>query len=188
MKYVKTFENFNYDTTNENWLWGEGNIWSKIGNWIRDWKDRKLAEGARLATEWAKNNPEKMEELKAEVKPHLDKISEEDKKKVLDTLQNFQGTLPAEVLNESRGWDFIGKVCKNLCRFMGWASLLVPFLSIVVGFIMDMMGLGGSSVLLIGGLIALMPGYISGMTILGEIGDMDFDSGGGGSFRSGFTG
>jgi hypothetical protein len=188
MKYVKNFENFNYDTTNENWLFGEGNIWSKMGNWIRNWKDRKLAEGARLAIEWAKNNPEKIEELKSEVKPMVDKISEEDKKKVLDTLQNFQGTLPAEVLNENRGWDFIGKVCKNLCRFMGWTLLLVPFLSVVVGFIMSGLGITTGILVVIGGAIMLLPSLIVGATILGETGDMDIDSGGGGSFRSGFTG
>ena len=188
MKYVKNFENFNYDTTNENWLFGEGNIWSKMGNWIRDWKDRKLAEGARLTIEWAKNNPEKMEELKSEVKPMVDKISEEDKKKVLDTLQNFQGTLPAEVLNENRGWDFIGKVCKNLCRFMGWALVLVPFLSVVVGFIMSGLGIATGMLVVIGGAIMLLPSLLVGMTILGDTGDMHFDSGGGGSFRSGFTG
>ena len=28
MKYVKTFESFNYESTNEGWLWGEGNIWN----------------------------------------------------------------------------------------------------------------------------------------------------------------
>lgn len=37
MKYIKTYENFNYDSTNEGWLWGEGNIWSKIGNKISEW-------------------------------------------------------------------------------------------------------------------------------------------------------
>jgi hypothetical protein len=36
MKYIKTYENFNYEKTNEGWLWGEGNIWSKIGEWISD--------------------------------------------------------------------------------------------------------------------------------------------------------
>ena len=112
MKYVKTFENFNYDTTNENWLWGEGNIFSKIGNWIRDWKDRKLAEGARIATEWTKNNPEELEELKAKVKPIVDKISEEEKNKMLDSLQNFQGNIPTGVLNESVG-DFLVKIKKQ---------------------------------------------------------------------------
>ena len=33
MKYVKTFENFN-PSVNEGWLWGEGNIFSKIGDSI----------------------------------------------------------------------------------------------------------------------------------------------------------
>jgi hypothetical protein len=37
MKYIKTYENFNYDSTNEGWLWGEGNIWSKIGDKISEW-------------------------------------------------------------------------------------------------------------------------------------------------------
>ena len=118
----------------------------------------------------------------------VDKISEEDKKKVLDTLQNFQGTLPAEVLNENRGWDFIGKVCKNLCRFMGWALVLVPFLSVVVGFIMSGLGIATGMLVVIGGAIMLLPSLLVGMTILGDTGDMHFDSGGGGSFRSGFTG
>jgi len=37
MKYIKTYENFNYDSTNEGWLWGEGNIWGKIADKITEW-------------------------------------------------------------------------------------------------------------------------------------------------------
>jgi len=97
MKYVKTFENFN--TTNENWLWGEGSVWSKISNWFKSWKDRKLTEGAELFNKWAKENPEKVEEIKAKVKPELDKLSDEEKEELVNKLQQFKGeTPPADVI------------------------------------------------------------------------------------------
>jgi hypothetical protein len=192
MKYVKTFEKFNYETTNEGWLWGEGSIWSKIGNWIKDWKDRKLAEGARFATEWAKNNPEKMEELKAKVKPELDKISEEDKKEFLDKLQNFQGSIPAEVLNEGRVADFIVKVIEGFMRFMGLSFIFGPLLSIIAGFIMDYVAPGSGTSYILGGAIALMPSVLMGIFALASIDDPILGDGGGygggGIGRSGFTG
>ena len=42
MRYIKTFESFDHNITNEGWLWGEGSIWSKIGNWISNWKNEKI--------------------------------------------------------------------------------------------------------------------------------------------------
>ena len=183
MKYVKTFENFNYDTTNENWLWGEGNIFSKIGNWIRDWKDRKLAEGARIATEWTKNNPEELEELKAKVKPIVDKISEEEKNKMLDSLQNFQGNIPTGVLNESVG-DFLVKILENFLRFMGWSLLTLPLLTLIASCFVTL-----PAGLTLGAVIALMPAALLGFAAVGTVGDLGDGGGyGGGSFRSGFTG
>ena len=97
MRYVKTFENFN--TTNENWLWGEGSVWSKLSNWFKSWKDRKLAEGAELYNNWAKENPEKVEEIKAKVKPEFDKLSDEQKEELKNKLEQFKGeTPPADVI------------------------------------------------------------------------------------------
>lgn len=40
MKYIKTYENFNYYSTNEGWLWGEGNIWGQIGDKISEWVNK----------------------------------------------------------------------------------------------------------------------------------------------------
>ena len=77
MKYIKTYENFKYQPTNEGWLWGEGSIWSKIGNWIRNWKDQQISEGANLFNEWAKENPKKIKELEEKIQPELDKLSYE---------------------------------------------------------------------------------------------------------------
>jgi hypothetical protein len=97
MKYVKTFENFN--TTNENWLWGEGSVWSKMSNWFKSWKDRKLAEGAELFNKWSKENPEKVEEIKSKVKPEFDKLSDEEKEELKNKLEQFKGeTPPADVI------------------------------------------------------------------------------------------
>ena len=97
MRYVKTFESFN--VTNENWLWGEGSIWSKLSNWFKNWKDRKLAEGAELYTKWAKENPEKVEEIKDKAKPDLDKLSDEQKEELVNKLEQFKGeTPPADVI------------------------------------------------------------------------------------------
>jgi hypothetical protein len=97
MKYVKTFESFN--VTNENWLWGEGSIWSKLSNWFKSWKDKKLAEGAELYNKWAKENPEKVEEIKAKVKTEFDKLSDEQKEELKNKLEKFKGeTPPADVI------------------------------------------------------------------------------------------
>ena len=50
MKYVKTFESFNYETTNEGLLWGEGNIWKKAKDAFVNWKNKKLQSiGDKLA-------------------------------------------------------------------------------------------------------------------------------------------
>ena len=46
MRYVKTFENFNHNTTNEGLLWGEGSIWEKAKKWWNTWKNEKMTEGA----------------------------------------------------------------------------------------------------------------------------------------------
>lgn len=59
MKYVKTFESFNYNTTNEGWLWGEGNIFSKISKWYSGWKNKKaveMAEATKKVVEDAANS------------------------------------------------------------------------------------------------------------------------------------
>lgn len=94
MKYVKTFENFNYDTTNEGWLWGEGSIWSKIGNWISKWKDKKIAEGADAFKKWSEKNPEKIEELKSKLKPEFEKLTDEQKEELVSKLESFKGEEP----------------------------------------------------------------------------------------------
>ena len=67
MKYIKTYENFNYDSTNEGWLWGEGNIWSKIGEWITDagefiWS--KITDFIDLIIDWFSNAKEMIKGFK----------------------------------------------------------------------------------------------------------------------------
>lgn len=99
MRYIKTYESFNYNTTNEGWLWGEGSIWSKIGNWISSWKNEKMAEGAELFQKWAEKNPEKLEEMKTKLKPEFDKLSNEEQQELVTKLENYKGEeAPADVV------------------------------------------------------------------------------------------
>lgn len=115
MRYIKTYESFNYNTTNEGWLWGEGSIWSKIGNWISTWKNKKMAEGAEAFKVWAEKNPEKVEEMKADAKPEFDKLSDEEKQELVTKLENYKGEEPpADVIEAA---EEVAKVEERLSNY-----------------------------------------------------------------------
>lgn len=115
MKYVKTFENFNYDQTNEGWLWGEGNIWSKAVSWFSGWKNKKMAEGAAKVKEAFEKNPDKLKEAQLKIKPELEKLSEEDQKELASKLENFNGQEPpADVLSAAEEVSKVEEKLKKL--------------------------------------------------------------------------
>lgn len=100
MKYVKTFENFNYDQTNEGWLWGEGNIWKKAKDAFVNWKNKKLkdvADKLAKAIDEKKDDP-KMQEALAKIKESSENLTEQDKKKI----EEFsKGEIPEVEVSES---------------------------------------------------------------------------------------
>ena len=182
MRYVKTFENFN--TTNENWLWGEGSVWSKMSNWFKSWKDRKLSEGAELFNKWAKENPEKVEEIKSKVKPEFDKLSDEEKEELKNKLEQFKGETPpadviaaaeevVEVQEKLKSSKFGSKVyesyslileeaelslARKICYYLGLGVHYIGVISAIIGALLFFIQTGsfvaGAGVILSGVLIA----------------------------------
>jgi len=88
MKYVKTFESFNYNPVNEgmfgdaiNWV---KNAWEKAKAWWSNWKDerkKKAAQAILTALEKNKDNPEVQKKL-AEIKAAEEKLNPEEKKQL----------------------------------------------------------------------------------------------------------
>lgn len=115
MKYVKSFERFNHNSINEGWLFGEGSILSKIGNWFSTWKDKKMAEGAAKVKEAFEKNPDKLEEAKSKIKVELEKLSDGDMEELTSGLENFNGKAPsANVLAAAEEVSKVEEKLKNL--------------------------------------------------------------------------
>ena len=92
MKYVKTFENFN-PSVNEGWLWGEGNIFSKIGQWYSGWRNKKAVEAAE-ATKRALEDPANLDKL-AKIQAELEKLSPRDIEELKIKMENFNPDVAA---------------------------------------------------------------------------------------------
>lgn len=90
MKYVKKFENFNYNSTNEGFLWGEGSIWSKLGSMWNDWKSRQMQKGADKFEEFIKNNKEAQAYWDKNVQPEFVKLSPSDVEGLKTKTQSFE--------------------------------------------------------------------------------------------------
>lgn len=86
MKYVKTFESFN-PSVNEGWLWGEGNIFSKIGKWYSGWKNRKAQEMAE-ATKKVMEDPANAAKFEPVIKK-MQAMPEGDIEELKTKLENF---------------------------------------------------------------------------------------------------
>jgi hypothetical protein len=147
MKYIKTFESFDHNITNEGWLWGEGSIWSKIGNWISNWKNKKMAEGAEAFNAWAEKNPEKIEEMKAKLKPEFDKLSDKDKEELVSKLENYKGEEPpadvVEAAAEVAKVEEKLKRCKEGTKIYESNSLILEKVELSLGRkILKWLGLG----------------------------------------------
>ena len=100
MKYVKTFESFNYETTNEGLLWGEGNIWKKAKDAFVNWKNKKLQSiGDKLAKaiDDKKDDPQ-MQEALENIKKESEKLPEKDKQKIAEF---SKGEIPEVEVSES---------------------------------------------------------------------------------------
>jgi hypothetical protein len=92
MRYVKTFENFN-PSVNEGWLWGEGNIFSKIGQWYSGWRNKKAVEAAE-ATKRALEDPANLDKL-AKIQAELEKLSPSDIEELKIKMENFNPDVAA---------------------------------------------------------------------------------------------
>ena len=101
MKYVKTFENFNYEPTNEGFLWGEGSIWSKLGSMWKNWKSKKMQEGAQKFEAAVQKNPKVKEYWDKNVQPVFDKLTSADVEALSAKTQSFKGDEPPADLSKS---------------------------------------------------------------------------------------
>jgi hypothetical protein len=162
MRYVKTFENFNYDSTNEGWLWGEGNIFSKISSWYSKWKNKKAVEAAeatKKAVEANLNNPKiqavieklksfKPEELDKELSPALEaynpdtaspaapKGTEEEIQQLVQDSVNISKTKYGTKLYESRV-QAINENAESLGqKILSWFKLNGKYLALIVSAIL----------------------------------------------------
>lgn len=100
MRYVKTFENFN-PSVNEGWLWGEGNIFSKISKWASGWKNKKAVEMAE-ATKKALEEPATKAKF-VKVQEQIADLPQGDIKELQGTLENFNPDVAAK--NAPAGTD-----------------------------------------------------------------------------------
>jgi len=92
MRYVKTFENFN-PSVNEGWLWGEGNIFSKIGKWYSGWKNEKAVKMAE-ATKKIMEDPANKDKF-AKVEEEIAKLPEEDLQELKQKMETFNPDVAA---------------------------------------------------------------------------------------------
>jgi len=75
MKYVNSFESFNYLPVNEGII---GDWWDGVKDLWKNWISGGLKQGADKFSEFVENNPEQFEKLKQECQPEFDKLSDTD--------------------------------------------------------------------------------------------------------------
>jgi hypothetical protein len=128
MKYVKTFESFNYETTNEGLLWGEGNIWKKAKDAFVNWKNKKYQEVADKLSkmiEEKKDDPQ-MQEAITKVQEASKSLSAEDKAKIGEFAKGQipEGEAISEALLLEGDTPVINKILKVLGLSTGAFGLI----------------------------------------------------------------
>jgi hypothetical protein len=115
MRYVKTFENFNHNTTNEGLLWGEGSIWEKAKKWWNTWKNEKMTEGAETFQKVLQENPEAKAYWDKNVQPEFDKLSEEEKIELSAKVDSCQSeSIPSEIVADVEKLAKVEEALRNL--------------------------------------------------------------------------
>lgn len=171
MKYVKTFENFNYEQANEGWLWGEGNIWKKAKDAFLNWGNQKLksiADKLAKAIDEKKDDPE-MQEALENVKREAEKLSEEDKQKIAEF---SQGEIPEVEVSESLLLEGDTPMLNKILLRMGLSIGAFGFVSALITMLKITGAVAGSTFLgvHIGTAIAIAAGILAVGGVISYIG------------------
>lgn len=162
MKYVKTFENFNYDETNEGLLWGEGNIWKKAKEAFVNWKNRKFQEVADKLSktiEEKKDDPQ-MQEAIAKVQEAAKNLSTEDKAKLVEFAK---GEIPeGEAVSEALLLEGDTPVINKILKVLGLSTGAFGLVSAVITMLKLTGAIAGSTVfgVFLGPAIAICAGIM----------------------------
>jgi hypothetical protein len=166
MKYVKTFESFNYESTNEGWLWGEGNIWKKAKDAFVNWKNEKLkavADKLAKAIDEKKDDPE-MQEVLEKIKIEAEKLPAEDKQKIAEF---SKGEIPEVEVSESLLLEGDTPMINKILMRIGLSTAAFGFVSLMITLFKLTGAIAGSTFL--GVYIGIAVGICAGILAIGGI-------------------
>ena len=147
MKYVKTFENFSYNSVNEEEEF-LGALWNKVTNFFSKLKDKAVKEVAETVKDQleAKKDDPKIQEFLKELQERVAALPAEDKAKLEEMQANPEATVEkikeveTEVveslrLNEEIDWKAItGKILKVLGLSSALGGLLTWSVACLQGY------------------------------------------------------
>ncbi len=190
MKYVKTFEGFSVEMTNE-----EFEFFKKMKDKFSGWLDDK--KKAALAKVQAYIEKEKEGKLKPQIdklKAEFEKLPEEDKNKVLNGIPNTVGEDPTEGINvdspevkqlaESFSYrnnkmvfeslaineGMSGKdIAMAICKWLGFTVAAVSFVLLIIAIIKIAIVGSGFGIVFAGISLGNMIGILMGTTLFGGI-------------------
>jgi hypothetical protein len=171
MRYVKTFESFNYDSTNEGLLWGEGNIWKKAKDAFLNWKNNRLkaaAEKITKAIEEKKDDP-RMQEALENVKREAEKLPAEDKQKIAEFAK---GQIPEDEVSESLLLEGDTPMLNKILMVLGLTTAAFGFISTLITMLKITGALAGSTMfgMFIGTAIGVCIGILAVGGVIAYIG------------------
>jgi hypothetical protein len=166
MKYVKTFESFNYESTNEGWLWGEGNIWKKAKDAFVNWKNEKLkavADKLAKAIDEKKDDPQ-MQEALEKIKIEAEKLPAEDKQKIAEF---SKGEIPEVELSESLLLEGDTPMLNKILMRIGLSTAAFGFVSAMITLLKITGAVAGTTFL--GVYIGTAIGICAGILAIGGV-------------------
>jgi hypothetical protein len=166
MKYVKTFESFNYESTNEGWLWGEGNIWKKAKDAFVNWKNEKLksvADKLAKAIDEKKDDPE-MQEALENVKREAEKLPAEDKQKIAEFAK---GEIPEVEVSESLLLEGDTPMLNKILMRIGLSTAAFGFVSAMITLLKITGAVAGAT--MFGVFIGTAIGICAGILAIGGV-------------------
>ena len=166
MKYVKTFESFNHESTNEGWLWGEGNIWKKSKDASVNWKNEKLksvADKLAKAIDEKKDDPE-MQEVLEKIKIEAEKLPAEDKQKIDEF---SKGEIPEVEVSESLLLEGDTPMINKILMRIGLSTAAFGFVSAMITLLKITGVIAGSTIF--GVFIGTAIGICAGILAIGGV-------------------
>lgn len=154
MKYVKTFENFSYNTVNEEEEFLKA-LWQKFTGFLSSLRDnaaKNVAEKVKEQLEAKKDDP-KIQEFLKELKARVDALPTEDKAKLEEMKAN-----PEEVIEKAKELEAEVTESLRLNEEVDWKA--------ITGKVLKYLGVSGA----LSGLITWAIACLQGYGMLGAIG------------------